>query len=173
MEHIPMNKKVLQAWLKCGFIERGKLFPTVDGVPQGGVISPVIGNWVLDGLEAIICNTPYYKRKHGIHFVRYADDFIVTANSNALLEDVVIPKINAFLKHRGVQLSERKTKVTHISKGFDFLGQTVRKYPRRDGALGKIQIEPSKKSVQSIKSKVKAICKSSGQLTQAQLIERL
>jgi RNA-directed DNA polymerase len=173
MQHIPMNKKVLQAWLNCGFIEGGKLFPTTEGVPQGGIISPVIGNMVLDGLEAIVCSHPYYKRKHGINFVRYADDFIVTAKTKEVLEDEIIPKINAFLKPRGVQLSEQKTQVTHISKGFDFLGQSIRKYRRRDGRLGKIQIEPSKKSVQSIKNKIKAICKSSGQLTQAQLISRL
>jgi len=61
LENIPMNKKVLRAWLNCGFIEGGKWFPTTDGVPQGGIISPVIGNRVLDGLEAVICNNPYYK----------------------------------------------------------------------------------------------------------------
>lgn len=105
--------------------------------------------------------------------MRYADDFIVTANSRQRLEEEIIPKINAFLKPRGVQLYEQKTKITHISEGFDFLGQTVRKYPRRNGSLGKLQIEPSKASVASIKDKVKAICKSSGQLTQFQLIERL
>lgn len=70
MENIPMNKKVLQAWLKSGFMEGGKLFPTTEGVPQGGIISPVIGNRVLDGLEAIICGSSYYKRKNGINFVR-------------------------------------------------------------------------------------------------------
>jgi len=105
--------------------------------------------------------------------VRYADGFIVTAKTREVLEDKIIPKINAFLKHRGVQLSEQKTKVTHISNGFNFLGQTIRKYQRRDGSLGKIQIEPSETSIQSIKGKVKAICKSSGQLTQAQMIDRL
>lgn len=173
LQHIPMNKKVLKAWLTCGFIEGGKRFPTTEGVPQGGIISPVIGNMVLDGLEAIICSYPYYKRKHGINFVRYADDFIVTAKTKEVLEDDIIPRINAFLKDRGVQLSEQKTRVTHISHGFDFLGQSVRKYPHQDGVLGKIQIEPSKQSIQSIKNKVKAICNSSGQLTQAQLIGRL
>jgi len=173
LENVPMNKKVLKAWLNCGFIERGKRFSTTEGVPQGGIISPVIGNWVLDGLEAIICNYPYYKRINGINFVRYADDFIVTAKTREVLEEEIVPKINAFLKARGVQLSEQKTKVTHISEGFDFLGQSIRKYRRVDGRLGKIQIEPSKKSIQSIKCKVKAICKSSGHLTQAQMIGRL
>ena len=173
LENIPMNKKVLKVWLDCGFVEGGKWLPTTDGVPQGGIISPVIGNMVLDGLEALICISPYYKRKHNIHFVRYADDFVVTSNSRALLENVVVPKINAFLKPRGAQLSEQKTKITHISEGFDFLGQTVRRYRRKDGALGKVQTEPSKASINSIKDRIKSICKSSGQLTQAQLIDRL
>jgi len=173
LQHIPMNKKVLKAWLTCGFIEGGKRFPTTEGVPQGGIISPVIGNMVLDGLEAIVCGSRNYKRRNGINFVRYADDFIVTAKTKEVLEDDIIPRINAFLKVRGVQLSEQKTRVTHISHGFDFLGQTVRKYRHQDGELGKIQIEPSKQSMESIKNKVKTICNSSGQLTQAQLIGRL
>jgi len=63
--------------------------------------------------------------------------------------------------------------VTHISQGFDFLGHTIRKYQHQDTLLGKIQITPSKLSVQSIKAKIKSICQSSGQLTQAQLIGRL
>jgi len=173
LENIPMNKKVLRAWLGCGFIEGGKLFPTTVGVPQGGIISPVIGNMVLDGLEAVICGTYSYKRKNGINFVRYADDFIVSAKTKEVLEDDIIPKINIFLQPRGVQLSEQKTRVTHISKGFDFLGQTIRKYPRQDNRLGKLQIEPSQSAVRSIKGKIVAICKSSGQLTQSELIDRL
>lgn len=173
LDNIPLNIKVLQKWLNCGFIEEGKLSPTTEGVPQGGIISPVIGNMVLDGLEAIVCGNTNFKRKNGINFVRYADDFIVTAKNRQVLEDIIIPKINAFLKPRGVMLSEQKTKVTHISEGFNFLGQTIRKYQQKDGKLGKIQIEPSKESIQSIKEKVKSICKSSGQLTQAALIGRL
>jgi RNA-directed DNA polymerase len=159
--------------LGCGFIEGGKLYPTTVGVPQGGIISPVIGNMVLDGLEAIICGTYSYKRKNGINFVRYADDFIVSAKSKDVLVNEIRPVINTFLQPRGVQLSESKTKVTHISKGFDFLGQTIRKYRRQNNRLVKLQIEPSKSAVRSIKGKIIAICKSSGQLTQSELIDRL
>ena len=173
LENIPMNKRVLKAWLECGFLEDGKYFPTTDGVPQGGIISPIIGNMVLDALERVVCKGPKYKKVNGIHFVRYADDFIVTAKRRELLEDEIIPKINAFLKSRGVQLSEQKTRITHISEGFDFLGQTIRKFPEKENQLGKIQIEPSKRSIQSIKHKIKILCKSSGQLTQADLINRL
>ena len=108
---------------------------------------------VLDGLEAIVCGNTNFKRKNGINFIRYADDFIITAKSKEVLEDLIISRINAFLAPRGVMLSEQKTKVTHISEGFDFLGQTIRKYQQKDGTLGKVQIEPSQESVQSIKEK--------------------
>jgi len=174
LDHIPMNQKVLGAWLRCGFIDRGKKYPTTQGVPQGGVISPVIGNMVLDGMEDVVLGSKAsrYRRAHNINFVRYADDFIVTASNEAVLKDEIIPKINAFLEPRGVALSAQKTKVTHISQGFDFLGQSVRKFERR-GQLGKIQITPSQSSLAAIKAKVKAICKASGGLTQAQLIDKL
>ena len=86
LQNIPLNKKVLQAWLNCGFIEDKTFHQTTTGVPQGGIISPVIGNKVLDGMEAVICNNPRYKRIYGINFVRYADDFIVTAKTKEVLE---------------------------------------------------------------------------------------
>jgi RNA-directed DNA polymerase len=82
-----------------------------------------------------------------------------TPSSEAVLRDEIIPKINAFLEPRGVQLSEQKTKITHISEGFDFLGQTIRKHRRRSGQLGKLQITPSRSALTAIKDKVKAICK--------------
>ena len=124
-------------------------------------------------MEAVICNNPRYKRIHGINFVRYADDFIVTAKTKEVLEKEIIPKINAFLEPRGVWLSETKTRITHISEGFDFLGETIRKYHRSDDNLGKIQIEPSKSSIESIKEKITEIFHQSGQLTQGELISRL
>ncbi len=99
----------------------------------------------------------------------WATRLIVTANNEAILRDVIIPKIDAFLAIRGVALSPHKTHITHIRDGFDFLGQTTRKYFRQ-GRLGKIQITPSQKALSSIKANIKSLCKSSGCLTQAQLI---
>ena len=63
-----------------------------------------------------------------VNFVRYADDFIVTAASKELLEQEVKPLIEAFMKERGLELSNEKTRITHIEDGFDFLGQNIRKY---------------------------------------------
>lgn len=173
LQNIPMNKRVLKAWLECGFIEERKYFPTTQGVPQGGIISPIIGNLVLDGLEKIVHKGAKYRKRNGINFIRYADDFIVTAKRKETLEDEIVPRIQAFLTSRGVSLSPEKTRITHISEGFDFLGKTIRKFPRMENSLGKIQIVPSQRSILSIKHRIKTLCKSSGQLTQAQLIDRL
>lgn len=173
LQNVPINKQVLTAWLHSGFIDRGSMYPTTQGVPQGGIISPVIGNLVLEGLEKCVHGTTRHRKAHTINFVRYADDFTVTASSEAILKDEIIPKINDFLAPRGVQLSARKTHITHIQDGFDFLGQTIRKFERRNKRLGKLQITPSQKSLKSIKEKVKSMCKASGSLTQTQLIQKL
>jgi Retron-type reverse transcriptase len=120
--HIPMNRRVLSKWLKSGFQEHGRWYPTTSGVPQGGIISPVISNLVLEGLEAVVHGSPWQRRVHNINFIRWADDFIVTANSREVLEQTVLPRINAFLAERGVRLSPTKTVITPLSEGFDFLG---------------------------------------------------
>ena len=89
----------------------------------GGVISPIIGNMILDGLEKVVHKGSKYRKLNSVNFIRYADDFIVTAKRKETLEDEIIPRINAFLAQRGVELSEQKTRITHISEGFDFLGK--------------------------------------------------
>jgi Retron-type reverse transcriptase len=120
--HIPMNRRVLSKWLSSGFLEQGRRSPTSSGVPQGGIISPVISNLGLEGLEAVVHGSPWQRRVHNINFIRWADDFIVTANSREVLEQTVLPRINAFLGERGVRLSPTKTVITPLSEGFDFLG---------------------------------------------------
>jgi RNA-directed DNA polymerase len=161
IENIPMDRKVLQQWLNAGFIENKRLSPTVKGTPQGGIISPTLANMTLDGLETAIDKEfgikirPDGCRKnnpHKIHFIRYADDFIVTASDKDILETKVKPLIESFLGLRGLQLSPEKTKITHITEGFDFLGQNIRMYPR-----GKLLIRPAKEAVKSVKEKLKEI----------------
>ena len=80
-EHTPMNKRLLVQGLRCGFIDHDTLYPTTAGVPQGGICSPVSSNLVLDGLEAVVQGSAWHRRVHNIHYGRWADDFIVTANS--------------------------------------------------------------------------------------------
>lgn len=160
LENIPINKKVLKQWLTCGFIKDKTWFSTQEGTPQGGIISPTLANTTLDGLEILVNRiggvTRYVREvskrsKYKIHFVRYADDFIVTSNSREFLETQIKPAIVEFLKVRGLTLSEEKTKITHIDEGFDFLGQNVRKYK------GKLLTKPSKKSYAAIMKKIRGV----------------
>ncbi|WEM42113.1 group II intron reverse transcriptase/maturase [Photobacterium sp. DA100] len=144
--NIPIDKVVLRKWLKSGFMQSGKLNPTEAGTPQGGIISPVLANMALDGLEAVLeshfgkKNTKAsYKTK--VNYVRYADDFIITGISKELLVEDVLPVVKAFMAERGLELSNEKTVITHIDEGFDFLGQNLRKYD------GKMLIKPSKRNV--------------------------
>jgi Retron-type reverse transcriptase len=159
--NILIDKRVVTKWLKAGFIEKNKLFPTKAGTPQGGIISPTLANMVLDGLEEAIyksVNTRIRKHDgcrrnyHKIHFVRYADDFVVTGASKEVLMNVVKPVIADFLSARGLTLSETKTKITDVYTGFDFLGQNIRKFSN-----GKLLIRPSKENFKSVLSKIKQI----------------
>ena len=125
LNHISMDKNILKKWLKTGYLDKNTRYPTDDGTPQGGIISPVLANLVLDGLEKKLRT---HKGKQGlINIVRYADDFIITGKSKELLETEVKPLIEKHLKERGLELSTEKTKITHIDEGFDFLGQNIRR----------------------------------------------
>ncbi len=161
MDNTTIDKKILQHWLKAGFWENKRLFPTDMGSPQGGIISPTLANITLNGLEKEIDAAfgivfrPDGCRKnnsHKIHLIRYADDFIVTASSKDILEEKVKPLIEQFLLARGLQLSQEKTHITLITDGFNFLGQNVRMY-----AKGKLLLKPSKESMLSVKEKLKQI----------------
>ncbi|UUZ72728.1 group II intron reverse transcriptase/maturase [Polaromonas sp. P1(28)-8] len=142
-----------------------------SGTPQGGIISPVLANMVLDGLTSSIheCLAPTEKsrRPFKVHVVRYADDFVVTGASKEILEQQVLPAVVKFMIARGLELSQEKTKITHITAGFDFLGQNVRKY------AGKLLITPAKKNVASLLDKVRTFVKANAGATQANLIRTL
>jgi RNA-directed DNA polymerase len=129
VEHIPMDTRILRKWLRSGYVEDGITYPTHKGTPQGGIISPILANMTLDGMEkAILQSVP---RRSRVNFIRYADDFVVTGKSKRLLETTVKPAIEGFLKERGLVLSPEKTQITYIRDGFDFLGQTIRKFGRK------------------------------------------
>jgi RNA-directed DNA polymerase len=136
-------------------------------------LSPVVSHRVLDGLEQVACGSSRFQRRHHLNYVRWADDFIVTANSREVLEEVVLPRIKAFLAERGVWLSTEKTVITPLSRGFDFLGQTLRKHERRNGKPAKLRITPSKASFQALKDKVRTLCKRAVGATAEALIDTL
>mmetsp|Transcript_3032 Transcript_3032/g.1727 ORF Transcript_3032/g.1727 Transcript_3032/m.1727 type:complete len:132 (+) Transcript_3032:2232-2627(+) len=100
LNNILLDKKMLAQWLKCGFIQHRKLFPTKAGTPQGGIISSTLANMTLDGLEKVVKESCPSRKK--VNFVRYADDFVCTAESKELLENNIIPAINGFFKPRDI-----------------------------------------------------------------------
>ncbi len=165
LANIPMDNQILRQCLKCGFVQNRKLFPTTDGTPQGGVASPTLANMTLDGLEKVIKAAS--SRKHKVNFVRYADDFIVTASTKEHLEAVILPAIKAFLSERGLTISDEKTRIVHIEQGFDFLGQNVRKYKNT------LIIKPAKDNLQAFKEKVKSIIKQGRGWKAESLIDKL
>src|SRR5262245_6044671 len=138
-----------------------------------GVLSPTISNLVLDGLEQRGCGPSRSRRPHNINYVRWADDFLVTANSRQGLEEVILPRIAAFLAERGVRLSTEKTVITLLAQGYDFLWQTVRKRERPDGKRARLQITPSTASFQALKAKVRTLCRQARGATPEQLIDTL
>lgn len=174
VRNVPMDKRILQLWLKTGFMEQGSWYPTEAGTPQGGIISPILANMALDGLEAHIRNLypqrleayvdgKRVRRFQKVNVVRYADDFVITAVERSLLAEIK-PIVEEFLGRRGLELSEEKTKVTHIDEGFDFLGWNFRKY---DGTL---LVKPSKKNMKSFLDKVRGIVKGNKATTVDQMV---
>ncbi len=127
LENVSLPKRVLEQWLKCGYMESSTLHQTEAGTPQGGIISPILANLALDGLQSFI-HIGRNKRRRKLNYIRYADDFIVTGASREYLQDELLPEIRNFLSERGLELSEEKTTLTDINDGFDFLGFNVRKY---------------------------------------------
>jgi len=169
LENIPMDKVILGKWLKSGFVFKGKLFPTEAGTPQGGIISPVLANMTLDGLEKVLVDRFRigWSRKHKVNLVRYADDFIISGATKELLENKVKPLVESFLAERGLSLSQEKTRIVHIDEGFDFLGWSFRKYD------GKLLIKPSKKNVTAFLRKVRQVIKKAKMAKQGYVISKL
>jgi RNA-directed DNA polymerase len=176
LEHIPMDKSILKQFLKAGFVYENSLFPTNAGTPQGGIISPILANMTLDGIESMLDDKYHLNksgkiddnvsRKYKVNFVRYADDFIVTAKTEEIAEEIK-ELIKNFLADKGLELSDEKTKITHIDNGFDFLGWNFRKYK------DKLLIKPSKKSIQKVTEKISNTIKEGKTLTQEVLIDKL
>lgn len=175
LDNIPMDKSILKQFLKAGYVTKHILFPTNSGTTQGSIISPILSNITLDGIEKIL-DIKYHSKnnkisrriasKYQVNFVKYADDFIVTARTKETAEEVKV-LIGNFLKQRGLELSNEKTQITHINDGFDFLGWNIRKYS------GKLLIKPSKKSIQKITREISDIIRNGKTWTQQDLIKTL
>jgi RNA-directed DNA polymerase len=192
----PTLRRQIKAWLKSGVLDKGQWFPSAAGTPQGGVISPLLANIALHGMEERIKQAFPRRIAQGgnvgnrqpPHLIRYADDFVI------LHEDLTVVQqcqqlISEWLVPLGLELHPSKTQITHTfhlhegSVGFDFLGFTVRQFPAgkydtahtTDGKpLGfKTLIKPSQRSLIRHQEKLKLIISRHQAATQAQLIDAL
>lgn len=171
LSHVPTDKEMLRKWLKSGYLESHVFHATEEGTPQGGIISAVLANLTLDGMERLLKEKFSQRSRHApfsmVNLVRYADDFVITGSSKELLETQVKPLIEEFLLERGLELSQEKTSITHIQDGFDFLGQNVRKFN------GKLIITPSKKNVASFLANIREVVKANKTATAGGLVMQL
>jgi RNA-directed DNA polymerase len=142
---------MVRAWLKAGVVENGRLSRTEEGTPQGGVISPLLLNIALHGMETAAgarYGADGYARKGSPVLIRYADDFVVHCHSRQEALEVKA-RLAAWLAPRGLAFNEDKTRVMSLSEGYDFLGFNVRRYGR------KTLIKPSHTAVRRIRKRLR------------------
>jgi RNA-directed DNA polymerase len=150
-------RDMIAAWLKAGVFEQGKGFaPTQEGTPQGGVISPLLMNVALHGLEEAAgvrrhtapSKKGWYTAEDAPILVRYADDFVACCHTRQQAEEVKA-RLAVWLTPRGLALNEDKTTIVPLTEGFDFLGFSLRKYPN-----GKLLIKPSKPAIRRLRERL-------------------
>lgn len=155
-------KDAIQKWLKAGFVDNDSFNDTDSGTPQGGIVSPLLANIALHGMEEELGVSYYQDRDYhklsrkSVGVVKYADDFVIVCKTK---EEAIsmYEKLKPYLNKRGLTLAEDKTKVTHIEEGFDFLGFNLRQYKTNKGM--KLLIKPSKASVKKAKETIKNVFK--------------
>lgn len=151
-------RQLIKKWLKSGYVDKNVFHDTEAGTPQGGIISPLLANIALHGMEDALKikranSSGVVVGTRGV--VRYADDFVVFCETKEDAEKSIC-ELQTWLAERGLTLSEEKTKIVHLTEGFDFLGFNVRLYNRPSTPTGyKLLIKPSKKSLQSFKDRLK------------------
>jgi RNA-directed DNA polymerase len=148
-------RELVRRWLRAGVLEDGRLTATREGTPQGGVISPALMNVALHGMEqaaGVRCRERADVRAApgSPVLVRYADDLAVLCASRAQAEQVKA-RLAGWLQPRGLAFNEAKTKIVHLSEGFDFLGFNIRRYPN-----GKLLTKPSKQALRQIRERLSA-----------------
>jgi RNA-directed DNA polymerase len=158
------GRELIHQWLKAGVMENGGYTATEMGTPQGGVISPLLLNIALHGMEQAlgVCHRSNGYISGNRAVVRYADDFVVFCESEEdaiRVRDEILPP---WLAIRGLLLSPEKTRIVHLTEGFDFLSFNIRHYPcpltTRTGF--KLLIKPSKKAVTRRRTQLREVWKS-------------
>lgn len=192
----PTFKRVIRDWLKAGVIDQGSLFPTEEGTPQGGVISPLLANIALHGLETKITNAFPAKMKINGKWhlwkpqvIRYADDFVILHPDRQALEKCK-EIATQWLAELDLELKPSKTRITHTlnqtdsnsEPGFDFLGFNIRSYPVGKNNCGqnngvktgfKTLVKPAKEKVKAHYRKLAEKITQCRPATQDELIAQL
>jgi RNA-directed DNA polymerase len=148
-------RELIAGWLKAGVVENGRLSPTEEGTPQGGVVSPALLNVALHGMEHA-AGVRYQRAgsdaaaaaKGSPVLIRYADDLVVFCHTRHEAEQVKA-RLASWLAPRGLAFNEDKTRIVNLGQGFDFLGFNVRRYH------GKLLIKPSKAAVRRIRERLR------------------
>jgi len=193
LQTFPTMRHTIRAWLKAGVLESGVLTPTQAGTPQGGVISPLLANIALHGMEDAVRaeSTPASTTGQSARYpklIRYADDLVVLSPTRAGIEQAQT-LLTSWLAIRGLALKPSKTRIVHTleavngeAPGFDFLGFNVRQYPvgrshagRHNGhRLGfKTLIRPSQEAVRRHRATLRQQVRQGRALAQVALIGHL
>jgi group II intron reverse transcriptase/maturase len=167
--------RLIRSMLKADCLVDGKRLPTEQGTPQGGVVSPILSNVLL---------TPFDRemRHRGYRVTRYADDWVVTCHTRREAERV-LQEATAILTSLGVELNREKTRIVHVSHGFEFLGYKIKRGTRplqlspekirsgvRQGALYAI---PRQKSVEHFKDQIRKRTRRKASVSTQQLIAEI
>ncbi|NEP00537.1 MAG: group II intron reverse transcriptase/maturase [Symploca sp. SIO2E9] len=185
----PSLRRLIRSWLKAGVMDNGNYSDTSEGTPQGGVISPLLANIALHGMEECITQLAktldmknpkgrqisWQNKARSLNCVRYADDFVILHKDQTVVQRCK-EIISEWLADMGLELKPSKTKITHTFDGFDFLGVNVKqyrvgKYQSRQGF--KTIITPSKKSVKVHYERLAEVIDSHKAAPQKALISRL
>jgi RNA-directed DNA polymerase len=166
-------RDLVEQWLKAGVVEQGRLTPTEEGTPQGGVVSPVLLNVALHGMERAagvryqLIGTHAGKTVTGSPvLIRYADDLVALCTTKAQAERVKA-SLAEWLAPRGLAFNEDKTRIVNLDEGFDFLGFTVRRF----GA--KLLIRPSKAALRRHRVRLRDEMRSLRGANAAMVLQRL
>jgi group II intron reverse transcriptase/maturase len=166
---------LLESIMKVGYLEDGKIYQTPKGVPQGGVISPLISNVLL---------TPFDRemRRKGYQLTRYADDWLVTCRTKSEAQ-AVLAFATKLLEKLGVELNEDKTRIVHVRKGFEFLGYKIKRGSRplglpahkiKSGTVqGSLYAYPRQKSIDHFKEQIRKRTSRKAPVTTGQLIAEI
>jgi len=167
LQKIPSQRKdVIEQWLKAGYLQFGshRIEETDMGTPQGGIISPMLCNLVLNGMEPHLKSfaLKLQKRSPKVHVIRYADDVWIPAGTYQMAT-FVKDELQNFLEPRGLEIKESKTRITHLSNPIHFLGYTIRKkvfdprFNTPNKQSQRVLLRPNAQKVRIFRKKIKNV----------------